>query len=453
MFGVTNMSSSSSSCCVSCLLDVGQGYTCLKCNQFLCEACLVVFVRMCLDSKELPRCSNSACSHAITHSMFRKFPKLDGELFARFNGLLIDQEKRMSDSLLSKQELTRKLVMVDEQVGEAHRKMVGGLPQGLKLTFDILAKPEKLAKRIKRELVSEHTTTAITHHFLECPNEMCTGHISAASSKKCDVCAGVLCEKCMELVQSSSSTTTHICKPDLVETVLCIKASSRSCPKCHVTITRSFGCDHMWCTNCHTSFSYSSGEILHDVANPEKHVFSTTGTATSVRRHLLPPELSAERIAVLGAVFEMENINIGHPVGGAAAAAAPARLIDLPRMFASAHEGLNRLRRKNAMSRLDVMREKLHSGTMSDQEFAMQVSRSHELDLVDSLLAQVIVDFCERTVRFYRRSGRSEEDEATAETAVVVVPTDTGVSIVSDYIRITSVIHSFYAPKSRLPLF
>ena len=44
---------------------------------------------------------------------------------------------------------------------------------------------------------------------------------------------------------------------------------SRNCPQCAAAIFKIDGCDQMWCTQCHTAFSWRTGQIeTHRVHNP-----------------------------------------------------------------------------------------------------------------------------------------------------------------------------------------
>jgi hypothetical protein len=53
----------------------------------------------------------------------------------------------------------------------------------------------------------------------------------------------------------------HVCNPDTIATVKLLQSSSKACPTCTTRITRSEGCDQMWCTQCQTAFSWKTGQI------------------------------------------------------------------------------------------------------------------------------------------------------------------------------------------------
>lgn len=100
-------------------------------------------------------------------------------------------------------------------------------------------------------------------HF--CFNKDCPGILSERD--QCSSCNSLCCIKCNHI---SMQTEEHKCKEeDLMLTKLLSK--SRRCPKCKEMITKSFGCDVMWCTLCHTHFDYRTGDFIRtgNLHNPE----------------------------------------------------------------------------------------------------------------------------------------------------------------------------------------
>ena len=98
----------------------------------------------------------------------------------------------------------------------------------------------------------------------KCPGTGCEGFLS--TQWKCGLCGGAFCKDCHE---PKVAATGHTCNPDLVESVKAIKKEAKPCPKCASQISKIDGCDQMWCTQCHTAFSWRTGEIeTHVVHNP-----------------------------------------------------------------------------------------------------------------------------------------------------------------------------------------
>ena len=88
-----------------------------------------------------------------------------------------------------------------------------------------------------------------------CPLEECNGFVDT-SKWVCGTCKKQICKECF-----TEKEEGHECNKDMVDTVKMIMKESRPCPKCSIYIHKTEGCDQMWCTQCHTTFSYQTGEI------------------------------------------------------------------------------------------------------------------------------------------------------------------------------------------------
>lgn len=89
---------------------------------------------------------------------------------------------------------------------------------------------------------------------MACPAAGCAGFVD--SLWKCGVCDTKVCNKCRVIKGDG-----HECKADDVATAEALAAESKPCPKCAVAISKVSGCDQMWCTVCHTTFSWNTGKI------------------------------------------------------------------------------------------------------------------------------------------------------------------------------------------------
>nr|QBK89585.1 MAG: E3 ubiquitin-protein ligase [Pithovirus LCPAC001] len=101
-----------------------------------------------------------------------------------------------------------------------------------------------------------------------CIDVKCRGMISS-DDYKCVVCEKKVCKKCFEF-----SDLEHTCDPNSVKNVIHIIKESKPCPKCSTRIYKINGCDQMWCTICHTPFSWRSGRVVHGaIHNPHAHAW------------------------------------------------------------------------------------------------------------------------------------------------------------------------------------
>jgi hypothetical protein len=107
------------------------------------------------------------------------------------------------------------------------------------------------------------TTTTRNVFFMACPRQDCRGRLSTAY--KCGLCEHWCCPDCHGDKGLERSSTTHRCDEGDKKTVALLKENTKPCPKCHEGIFKVSGCDQMWCTQCHTCFSWQSGKILNGV--------------------------------------------------------------------------------------------------------------------------------------------------------------------------------------------
>jgi hypothetical protein len=99
-----------------------------------------------------------------------------------------------------------------------------------------------------------------------CPAADCSGFLS--TSWKCGICEIWACPDCHE-IKGLERDVPHTCNPSNIATAQLLARDSRNCPKCAAAIFKIDGCDQMWCTQCHTAFSWRTGNIeTHRVHNP-----------------------------------------------------------------------------------------------------------------------------------------------------------------------------------------
>jgi len=91
----------------------------------------------------------------------------------------------------------------------------------------------------------------------KCPDGECRGFLS--SVLKCGLCSKWACPECHE-IKGDARDAEHVCKPENVATAKLLAKDSRPCPGCGVVISKIEGCDQMWCPQCHTAFSWRTGQ-------------------------------------------------------------------------------------------------------------------------------------------------------------------------------------------------
>jgi hypothetical protein len=104
-----------------------------------------------------------------------------------------------------------------------------------------------------------------------CPYTDCKGFLSTAW--KCGVCENWTCPMCHE-GKGPEKDGPHTCNPDNVATAELLARDSRHCPKCAALIFKINGCDQMYCTQCHTAFSWRTGRVeMGVIHNPHYYEY------------------------------------------------------------------------------------------------------------------------------------------------------------------------------------
>ena len=112
---------------------------------------------------------------------------------------------------------------------------------------------------------------------MKCPGKQCNAYIHNTTRVRdgltlfqCDVCECNVCKDCRQVVEGG-----HVCKESDVESVKAILSDTnvKPCPKCGEAIFRPFGCSHMWCTACCTSWDWHTQKIIANEVNTNPEYF------------------------------------------------------------------------------------------------------------------------------------------------------------------------------------
>jgi hypothetical protein len=226
---------------------------CPRCSKVFCQDCVNSYDRSLLEDGKYPKCGNLDCDFIHTYSIVLE--DLRELLVVR----TIEIEATKMDSV---REIIEKNKLVEKRKLEIEREkqdLLAKLPKSLSLLGEKFIDTSSRKKRAAKEIVGS------TVEFIKaCPYDFCSGMIKADFiCSKCDL---ALCSKCEEHL-----TVDHKCDPQIVEDIRYIIESSKPCPVCKIRITKSAGCDHMYCPVSKTHFSYETGKIFpYKFSHPEE---------------------------------------------------------------------------------------------------------------------------------------------------------------------------------------
>jgi hypothetical protein len=227
---------------------------CPYCDYSACRKCCETW----LLNETNPRCLNTVCGKEWTRQYVTKtFTKtfVSKEYKNHRESILFDQERALLPATQPLVENILKCERIDNEI----RRIEDVELRAINVRISAL--------RNERSALSRNTTTTTerTTFVKACPDPECRGFLS--SQWKCGICEKWACSDCHE-IKGLSRDCEHTCNPDIVATVALLANDTKSCPSCGEGIHKLEGCDQMFCTMCHTGFSWRTGRIETNIHNP-----------------------------------------------------------------------------------------------------------------------------------------------------------------------------------------
>lgn len=126
---------------------------------------------------------------------------------------------------------------------------------GRRFTNNDDANDPEVAEALERSRIENEKKKFIRR----CTNDGCRGFLS--TQWKCGLCEHWVCPDCFE-VKGTEKNVEHTCKQENIDSANLIKKDTKPCPSCGEMIMKIDGCDMMWCTSCHTPFSWNTSTVI-----------------------------------------------------------------------------------------------------------------------------------------------------------------------------------------------
>jgi hypothetical protein len=227
---------------------------CPFCEFDSCSTCIRRFLMEIEDSN--PRCMNTECKKVWSFEFLSEnFPATfhNEKYRERRASILFGHEKSMLPATqplaiekIRKRKIRHNIVSIQRDMNELE-----SIIRQKQVMINDLRKSFDKTEENKETLVKELFVRA-------CPVENCRGFLSTAL--KCGTCEGYACKHC-HLPKSSKYDEDHTCNADTVATIKLLASDTKACPACSTPIYKIQGCDQMYCTQCHTAFSWLKGTI------------------------------------------------------------------------------------------------------------------------------------------------------------------------------------------------
>jgi hypothetical protein len=231
---------------------------CPYCQYECCRSCVETYVL----NETTVKCMNPECAKEWARKHIRAIFTLvfiNGPLREHTEKVLFDKERAL---------LPATQPIIEGKI-EA-RKIQGQMDQVTEQMTELYHQISTLRREHSRMLTEKnnvlHRRPREARAFVRaCPEEECRGFLS--SQWKCGICEKWTCPDC-HIVKGYARDTPHECKEDDLATARLLAADTKPCPKCAAGIFKIDGCDQMWCTQCHTAFSWRTGNIERTIHNP-----------------------------------------------------------------------------------------------------------------------------------------------------------------------------------------
>ena len=294
-------------CCESFNKSNHARVTCPFCDFDVCTSCSERYLCDTSEDAHCMSCRKGWTRETLVDNFTQKFvsrtykQRREELLFEREKSLMpatqpyVELEKKIRSLNPKIAELKHKKDLAQEEWGRTSALKLGPLAveHGVATEFEASIIRHKLAQE-KRKVVSdilidiEHLEwhqNQLMHRLhggqvehekrqfvRACPYQDCKGFLSTAW--KCGMCENWSCPECHE-VKGPNKDSEHTCDPNNVETAQLLAKDSRNCPKCAAMIFKINGCDQMYCTQCHTAFSWRTGRVeTGHIHNPHYYEYA-----------------------------------------------------------------------------------------------------------------------------------------------------------------------------------
>lgn len=277
------MSSKMVSECSVCCENFKYRNKCIQCDNCHFSACKKCVERYLLGCTQLAHCMNCRIEwnrkiliDKITNSFVKNEYKLFCEEYYYNKELALlpssqpKAEKELQIQNLKKYISNAKLLKKNLKIAALVYSHKSNIDYGYQLyrITDNIDNANKELKNLKDGFSIGEEIQRIVYQR-KCANPDCRGFVD--DTWICNLCEQTTCRKCFELEQKDES---HTCLPENIETANLLRKDSKPCPNCKTLIFKTEGCDQMFCTQCHTAFSWITGKIETDnIHNPHYYEY------------------------------------------------------------------------------------------------------------------------------------------------------------------------------------
>jgi len=248
-----------------------------ECTILCCKTCVRTYLLGNTAEPHCMKCKTAWGQEYLVEKLNRSFCNNDYKKHRK--AVLLDKELGKMPETMNAANRQKEINRLKEEHAENHKRIVeitGLLKFYKKKSNDLYGKMYQLESGV--------TSIKKKKFIMPCSVTNCRGFLSSAY--KCEICEIYTCPDCLVPIGDSRNNNLHECEKEQLENAKFIKETCKACPgMCGEFIYKIDGCDQMWCTTCHTTFSWKTGEIENGVIhNPHYYQAMQNGIAAAVPR-------------------------------------------------------------------------------------------------------------------------------------------------------------------------
>ena len=240
-------------CCDSFNKSTRAPITCTngECGYTACKACVRTFLTSTTKDASCMNCGHKWNQRFCVLNLNRSF--MVGDYRDHRGKLLLDREvSRLPESMeaAGRYEEVKEKEAEREEILRQRRELLEQAEALLHQSYGISRQISRLERRPEKAERKKFV--------MPCVSETCRGFLS--TQYKCEICKLYTCPDCFEII-GASKEVPHTCTEEAKASATLIRQETRACPTCGIRISKISGCDQMWCTECHTAFSWRTGQV------------------------------------------------------------------------------------------------------------------------------------------------------------------------------------------------
>ena len=238
--------------CIEKYTKVRREISCPKCENAACHRCTQRYITETLEDPHCMHCKHPYDRQFLNQQLTKTF--MTTEYVQKRREILWNREESYLPGamvfvpfLKENDALRKESIEIEKMIYELQNRI--NVIQLRKHTINHSINSGVLPENLSTEVVK-----AQQKFVRHCIKDSCKGWLS--TQWKCDLCDTKVCSDCYQ-----PKLHDHICKKEDIDTADYIRKNAKNCPKCGEMIEKKDGCDMMFCTSCHTAFSWKTLEI------------------------------------------------------------------------------------------------------------------------------------------------------------------------------------------------